>query len=100
MKITGNKALNTLIRLVQNGLGGKQNLLIGTEDQVVGFNASGAAVPIDRSVLKGEKGDPGGIFYPTLSLNPETGTLDMELPEQYSGAVFSINDGKLQMTMD
>lgn len=100
MKVTGGKTLNALIKLIQGGLGGKQNLLIGTQDQVVGFNASGAAVPIDRSVLKGDKGDPGGIYYPTLAINPKTGTLDMELPGEYSGAVFSISGGMLQMTME
>jgi len=98
--VAGRGTLTALVRLVQSALVGKQNVLNGTEDQVVGFNANGKATPIDRSLLKGDKGDPGGIFYPTLSINPDTGTLDMDLPAQYSGAVFSISEGKLQMTMD
>ena len=84
MKFTGGRTLSDMIRLVQNGLNGKQNLLIGTQDQVVGFNASGEAVPIDRSTLKG---DPGEIFYPTFSFNPESGMLKMEVPDDYPGTV-------------
>ena len=100
MKFAGNKTVTTIIKLVQVALGGKQNLLTGTQDQVVGFNDSGVAVPINRDVLKGDKGDPGGIYYPTLAINPQTGTLDMKLPGEYSGAVFSISEGKLQMVME
>ncbi|MCM1215475.1 MAG: hypothetical protein NC548_13260 [Lachnospiraceae bacterium] len=96
----GSRAMGALIRLLRPALAGKQNVLNGTEDQVVGFNSAGQAVSIDRSVLKGDKGDPGGIYYPTLSINPSTGTLDMQLPTDYQGAVFSINEGKLQMTME
>ena len=35
MKFTGGRTLSALIRLVQNGLNGKQNLLIGDRKSVV-----------------------------------------------------------------
>ncbi len=43
--------------------------------------------------IRGERGEKGNVMYATFSFDPDTGNLIMHTPDEYTGAIFSINEG-------
>lgn len=48
---------------------------------------------------QGIQGEKGGISYATFAINVETGMLEMYTDENYAGAKFALEDGKLTVTI-
>lgn len=50
--------------------------------------------------IQGPQGEKGDVYFATFALDPDTGLLTMHTPTEYSGPVFQLKNGYLEVTVN